>query len=933
MAVTRRDLNLRGLEPVLATALDAVVIIDSTGLVRGWNRLAHETFGWTSEEALGRSLVDLIIPEQHRAAHSSGMARYQATGVAHVLNRRIEITALKKTGEEIPVELSITVASSGPEALFIGYLRDISERRQIEDSLRSSEAAAHQQAAILAQLAEGVIVANAAGQLTFVNESAARLHGVAELGVEPDQYSDTYHLFTEEGAPYPPSELPLARALRGETVEEARWKVERPDGTSVLAVGSARPVKDAAGMQVGAVLTVRDDTRRDAAERQVRENEARLRALTDNLPGGMVYQIRTGLDGSERQFLYVSQSHEQLTGVPAEAVLEDPSIPYSLIHPDDRAQMVEAEAASIRDRKSFDVQLRFRRADGEERWCRIISAPREQPDGSLIWDGLQIDITARIAAEVALRELNARLEERVAERTAERNLLATLIETTDVMVMACDLEYRILALNKANADEFERVYGIRPKVGDGLLDLLADQPEHQREVRDGWARALGGQEITVVEDFGDRNRARPYYAISFRSLRDSKGGLFGAYQFVTDVSDRLRAEAQLIEAQEALRQSQKMEAMGQLTGGVAHDFNNLLTPIIGSLDMLQRRGVGGEREQRLIGGALQSAERAKTLVQRLLAFARRQPLQTTAVDVAKLIIEMSDLLAATSGPQVEIVVNAPDELKPAAADLNQLEMAILNLAVNARDAMPAGGTLTLSAAYDHVSVGSRGELKPGAYICLSVADTGIGMDEATLKRAAEPFFSTKGVGKGTGLGLSMVHGLASQLGGAMRLTSSPGGGTEVKLWLPTSDLEPQHDIQANAAEVPGRRSGTVLLVDDEEAVRLSAADMLLEIGYEVVEARTAAEALELLANGLQPELIVTDHLMPGMTGTDLIEKVREKWPSIRTLLISGFAETEGIAPDLPRLSKPFRQADLIAAISALGPEFVAQIRAEDSSDA
>jgi PAS domain S-box-containing protein len=294
------------------------------------------------------------------------------------------------------------------------------------------------QAAILAQLTEGVIVADAAGRITFVNESAARLHGVAEIGVVPNKYSDTYHLFTEDGRPFPPAELPLTRAIAGETVLNARWRVLRPDGTWVLAVGSARPVLDASGAQVASVLTVRDDTERDAAERRVRENEARLRALTDNLPGGMVYQISTGADGSERRFLFVSQSHEQLTGISADEVLSDPSIPYQLINPDDRQKLVQAEADSIRDQRPFDVQVRFRRADGEERWCRILSAPREQDDGSLIWDGLQIDITDRIKAELALRELNANLEKRVAERTSERNLLATLVETTDVMIMACD---------------------------------------------------------------------------------------------------------------------------------------------------------------------------------------------------------------------------------------------------------------------------------------------------------------------------------------------------------------------------------------------------------------------------------------------------------------------------------------------------------------
>jgi signal transduction histidine kinase len=285
--------------------------------------------------------------------------------------------------------------------------------------------------------------------------------------------------------------------------------------------------------------------------------------------------------------------------------------------------------------------------------------------------------------------------------------------------------------------------------------------------------------------------------------------------------------------------------MGQLTGGVAHDFNNLLTPIIGGLDMLQRRGLGGDREQRLITGALQSAERAKTLVQRLLAFARRQPLQPTAVDIASLVTGMADLVASTTGPQIKVVVEVSDNLPAAKADANQLEMALLNLAVNARDAMADGGTLRISATSEMIGPRDRSKLKPGFYIRLSVADTGAGMDEVTLARAIEPFFSTKGVGKGTGLGLSMVHGLASQLGGALSLSSKPGLGTSVDLYLPvsTGPAEAWRGPREAAAKV--NAIGTALLVDDEDVVRASTADMLAELGYEVVEAASAEEALRI----------------------------------------------------------------------------------------
>ncbi len=370
-------------------------------------------------------------------------------------------------------------------------------------------------------------------------------------------------------------------------------------------------------------------------------------------------------------------------------------------------------------------------------------------------------------------------------------------------------------------------------------------------------------------------------------------------------------------AQEALRQSQKMEAMGQLTGGVAHDFNNLLTPIVGSLDLLQRKGLGGEREQRLIAGAVQSADRARTLVQRLLAFARRQPLQPVPVDVVKLISGMGGLVSSTTGPQIRVTVEAADDLPSAVADPNQLEMAILNLAVNARDAMPDGGTLRISASHASVRAGHRSKLKPGHYIYLSVADTGAGMDEATLGRAVEPFFSTKGVGKGTGLGLSMVHGLASQLGGALLIQSQPGLGTNVELWLPQSSTIAGEETPLDDGPKPEMECGTVLVVDDEDLVRMTTADMLSDLGYTVTEATSGEEAMRLVNEGAHFDLLVTDHLMPGMTGTDLIQAVRSVKPATSVLLVSGYADNAAIDPSIPRLTKPFRKEELVSSLTPL----------------
>jgi CheY-like chemotaxis protein len=345
----------------------------------------------------------------------------------------------------------------------------------------------------------------------------------------------------------------------------------------------------------------------------------------------------------------------------------------------------------------------------------------------------------------------------------------------------------------------------------------------------------------------------------------------------------------------------------------------LLTPIIGSLDMLMRRGVGSERERRLIDGALQSAERAKTLVQRLLAFARRQPLQPIAVDIADLVKSMARLIDSTLGPQIDVRVDIAADLPPAVADPNQLEMALLNLAVNARDAMPGGGRLTIAATRESVLGQHATGLAQGRYVRLSVSDTGIGMDAATRMHAIEPFFSTKGVGKGTGLGLSMVHGLTAQLGGRLMIESALGNGTTIGMWLPVSLLPVATGEETSPRSDMRQGHSTALLIDDEDLVRMTTADMLADLGFDVIEAMSAEEGLRLLEEGIAPDVVVTDHLMPGMTGADLVRLLRNTRPDLPVLVVSGYAEAEGIPPDTARLTKPFRNADLAASLSALLP--------------
>ena len=448
-------------------------------------------------------------------------------------------------------------------------------------------------------------------------------------------------------------------------------------------------------------------------------------------------------------------------------------------------------------------------------------------------------------------------------------------------------------------------------------------------------RCVDGKRLPVLGDWrrvtsGAKMLGTRVMLVDASDRRSYERDLVAARERAEDVARQLRrSEARLLEmnetlearvaertaelerAHEQLRQSQKLEAMGTLTGGVAHDFNNLLTPIIGGLDLLQRKNIGDERAQRMIAGALTSAERAKTLVQRLLAFARRQPLQPVPVDLVALVNGMTELLASTCGPQIRLEIDTADDLLCALAEANQIEMALLNLAVNARDAMPAGGTLTISVATatDDGENGAR-------QLRLSVCDTGTGMDEETRARAVEPFFSTKGIGKGTGLGLSMIHGLAAQLGGRLDIQSRLGEGTQIDLWLPSIERAAVTEVVGDQADNGGVALGTVLLVDDEEPIRATIFEMLQDLGYRVIEVDTGHEALALIEGGLAPDVLVTDHLMPGITGTELARHVLSH-TALPILIISGYADVDSIPSDLARLAKPFRQLDLTEALAKI----------------
>ncbi len=528
----------------------------------------------------------------------------------------------------------------------------------------------------------------------------------------------------------------------------------------------------------------------------------------------------------------------------------------------------------------------------------------------------QYDARARL---VALRESEARYR--------------TLFDTIDEGFCVIEFldgphgplsDYIHLQANPA----YERHAGISNVVGQRLREMVPDEA-------DGWVEFYRHVLVTGESIRFDRELVATGRHLELAAFRVEPASRREVAVIFQDVTDRKRAENALRELNETLErrieeavaqreaataqlhEAQKLETIGQLTGGVAHDINNLLTPITGALDLVARRYLNGDdRAVRLIDGALQSAERARILVSRLLGFARRQTLETRPVDLSELIDGMHDLVASSIGPAIELRTMVSADLPPALADPNQLELALLNLCVNARDAMPDGGKITIAAEPVAVGPSETPNLPPGGYVRLSVIDIGSGMDAAILTRAIEPFYSTKEVGKGTGLGLSMVHGLAAQLGGAFVLTSAVGEGTRADLYLPiaTAAAEPVRPAMPGPTEA--LRSLTVLLVDDEQLVRVGTAEMLRDMGHIVYEAGSGGEALVQLRNGLVVDAIVTDFMMPQIDGAELARRARELHPKLPILVITGYAGGK-VDIGLPQLAKPFRRTDLVMALDQL----------------
>ncbi len=812
----------------MRSVLDAAIAVDSRGFVVAWNKVAALTFGWTATEAVGRPLSELIIPERHRAGHQAGMHRYQETGEARVVNRLIEIAAVDKAGREFPVELSIVATPDAGEAAFIGFLRDISDRRSSLERLAVSEESLR----LTTEAAE--IGTWDLDLLTNVLTWSARTKGLFGIapetpcsmddfygGLHPDDRQTTSDAFARAVDPAVRATYDIQYRTVGKEDGRIRWVAAKGHG-----------LFDADGRCFRAVGTAIDITARRLEEAR----HAFMLELSDLLRGA---DTDTALNAvcalMGRHFAVVRVGYGQLD--PVEDVF----------------------------------------------------------DYAVCWtDGTVPALLGRFPAKAFGKKIVAKLG--AGETAVVADLFADPISDEE-------------ETRKTAASVDTRAILVVPFIRAGRLRTIV-------YLNDRRTRHWTEEEIDFMEEVAERTRQVIERAEAETALKTLNATLEAR------VEERTRA---LRSTEDALRQSQKMEAIGQLTGGIAHDFNNLLQGITGSLDLMQKRLAQGRARdiERFLAGAMASAGRASALTHRLLAFARRQPIAPRAVLINPLVASMEDLLRRTLGEAIDLDLTLAEDLWPTHCDPNQLENAVLNLALNARDAMPEGGTLRIETRNEVIGADGaapHGECKPGEYACIYVTDTGVGMAPETIMHAFEPFFTTKPAGQGTGLGLSMIYGFARQSDGYAMIQSEIGKGTRFTLYMPRFLGKAKPEVRDSTTErLIGSDGEVVLVVEDEPVVRALIVEVLTELRYNVLEAADGPSGLNILQSERRIDLLITDIGLPGLNGRQIADAARIQRPNLKIIFMTGYAETAAasdgfLQQGMAMITKPFAMDALTARI-------------------
>ena len=863
---------------ILDSVLDCIVTMDERGIVLEFNHAAARTFGYTKAEAIGRSLGELIIPKRFREQHRAVLARYLATGEATLIGKLMEIMAVRSDGSEIPVELTVTAIRSGTARIFTGVLRDITARKQ-------ADATRARLAAIVDSSDDAICILAPDDAILTWNAGAERLYG----------YTASEIIGKPRALLVPPGKraelVPIMdRAARGEPGVPFETQRIRKDGSIVDVSLVISPMTDPTGRVTSVSTIARDITERRQAEAAVRSERDRAQRYLDTAE-----VIILSLDTSGRITL-VNRYGCSLLGWSAEELLGrsfiDTCVPAAIR--DDTKQRLGGVLAGP---DSSIVENAIVTRSGEERMIEWRNHLLRDAEGRVVATlSSGTDITDRTTAVEALRQAEERM--RFALRYAN--------------VGIWDMDYTTGKLRWTEAMEAQ--YGFPPGAFNGTLEGFVERihPDDRVSVLETIAKAMAsGADYTVANRSVWPDGQVRWLNGAGRILLGEGGAPVRGVGISQDVTERRLLEGQY-------QQAQKMEAVGQLAAGVAHDFNNLLTVILGFCELLLPDFEPADPRREDIAEIQQAGMRAARLTRQLLAFSRKEIIEPKLLDLNVIVADMRRLLERLIGEDVRVVLVSAGAVAPVLCDPGQVEQIIVNLAVNARDAMPSGGTLTIETATvklgDDVADSHAG-MKAGRYVALTVTDTGMGMSPEVQGRLFEPFFTTKGVGKGTGLGLATVHGIVTRCGGFLKVVSEVGRGTSFTAYFPPA--EATGPVATAPAPAVRARAGvqTILVVEDEEGLRQLTRRLLVRQGYTVLLAANADEASALFEQNPSIDLLLTDVVMPGASGPELVTRLIERRPALKVIYMSGYTDDaivhHGVLdPGIAFLHKPFTSESL-----------------------
>lgn len=797
----------------------------------------------------------------------------------------------------------------GPSILRAMREVEESERRQrAEQALRESEGRFRQMAACI----EDVLYAvdGITGEFQYVSPAFERMLGYTLDDVEAMGGRVHFLELTIEAGMASRQKHTFDMLQRGEAATQRQWQSwwKCKDGTSKYLEDRWIPVYDGGRLRT-TYGVLRDITTRHRAETAQRESEEQLRAIGDHLPGGALYQLLQPLDG-RNGFSYISAGIEKLFGFSADSILADPAPFWSCIVEEDRPRIDAEQAACARDLTLFDCEFRQRHASGQVLWLHARSKPRRLADGTVVWDGVVLDITRRKQAE----EQSARL--------------AAIVEQAAETIVITDLQGNIQYVNSA----FERVTGYTRAEALGRNPrILKSENQDETFYRAMWAKLELGEVWTG--HFVNRRKDGSLYEedATIFPIRDPAGKVVGYAAIKRDVTEHVRLQEETRRLEAKFLQAQKMETIGRLAGGVAHDFNNLLQAQLGYAEILLSSMPSDDKRYADLLEIQRIGRRAAELTKQLLALGRKQNLDRRVTDANQLVEDMSRMLQRVLGADIRISFQFSPDLPRVMVDTSQIGQIVLNLAVNARDAMPRGGHLsfrTFARFFSSADLAAQSDLRPGSYVCIEVTDSGNGISPETMARLFEPFFTTKEPGKGTGLGLATSYGIARQHDGWLTAESEPGHGARFTLCLPAMQRRLDDDGERVSPPMPALetlqgRGERILLVEDEEVIRVMLKSQLERSGYVVSAAPDAAGAIEeFLRSENNFDLVLTDVVLPDLNGLELLDKLIARKPGLRVLVCSGYTDNERRWPIILErkwrfLAKPYAFAELLTQLHAV----------------